>query len=292
MQISDFLWQRARPETSRRGAKRRRRPHKNKSGISSRQTDSAQPVVSSNNTAGFRAVSDQSATPNPTPKTPVTPPRKARLIRVRVDYRNADTGERIASPKIIRGHVGDRLSLNYPQLTDWVFNRVVNYQPFFPARRKTIVLYYSRIVGAPVIVYHRDQDGQLLSPPERLFGKLDAEFTAKCLSYFSSLNESEPTVSGQFTRRVQTITFRYKVLPITPIQLPNVAYIELLADKFVFSTPAGTEPLPVKLPIGTFWRVFDAVQTQTDQQVWLSLGGAQWLTNTDTRPHQQNPYIR
>jgi hypothetical protein len=217
--------------------------------------------------------------------------RKQRKIRVRIDFHDADTGLRIASPKMISGHPGERLALNYPQLQDWVFARIVGFSPTFPKRRKTIVLYYVRVNGAPVIVYHRDQDGQLICPPEHLTGRLEGTYTAKCLDYFKEMVTTEAAVSGTFTKQVHVITFRYQIIPIQPIKLPNVAYIELLSNKDVYETPASALPLPVKLPRGTFWRVFAAVQTTNNHQVWLSLGGAQWLTNTDTRAHQQNPFL-
>lgn len=185
-----------------------------------------------------------------------------------------------------------RLALNYPAFPDRIFVRITGFTPTFVRRHKVITLYYIKAAGAPVLVFHRDQDGQLLCPAERLTGNLDQPYTAKCLDYFRDLVLTPQTIQGTFTKHVRVLTFRYQVTPIEPLLLPSVAYVELLADKQVYESPVSAVPLPVQLPRGTFWRVFAAAQTTTDHQVWLSLGGAQWLTNNKTRPHQQNPYLR
>ncbi|WP_127848264.1 MucBP domain-containing protein [Lacticaseibacillus hulanensis] len=299
MQISDYLWQRARPESP-RSIRHRRHVHRNKK-INIRQTPVEPAAVnlkpdSAKTIEQMRPVPQKSDQPNEPEQQHVQmrqprPVRKSRRIRVRIDYHDADTGKRIANPTMISGHPGERLALNYPQLEDWIFARIVGFTPTFPKRRLTIVLYYVRVNGAPVIVYHRDQDGQLLCPPEHLTGPLDADYTASCLNYFKGLVQGDAQISGQFTKHVRVITFTYHIVPVVPIKLPDVAYVELLTEKEVYESPASNVPLPAILPQGTFWRVFAAAQTTTDHQVWLSLGGAQWLTNTNTRAHQQNPFL-
>lgn len=281
MQISDYLWQRARPE-SKRSTRHRRRPHKNKINY---KLPSETPEL------GPKQAVQPATRSTPAATQATGPVRRPHRIRVRVDYRDIDTGARVAQPTIIAGLPGSKLVLNYPPIADWIFVRALGFQPTFPHHRKSIVLYYERIAGAPVIVFHRDQDGQLLCPAERINGKLGAEYTVKPLNYFAAMVVGASTATGTFTKRIRVVTFRYQVVPITPLHLPNVAYIELLTDKPVFDAPAGVLPLPVLLPQGTFWRVFEAVQTTTDHKVWLSLGGAQWLTNDNTRGHQQNPFL-
>ncbi|WP_461226350.1 MucBP domain-containing protein [Lacticaseibacillus suihuaensis] len=231
----------------------------------------------------------------PAPAAPV-PPRSAvpavtgpTAARVRLTVRFEDReGRTLAPPQVLHGASGEPVAIDVPLIPGFVLTGIDGFITQFPAAPHVICYRYLPRVAAPVVVYHRDEGGRLLANPEILIGKLNAVFTTQALPELAAHADVQ-TQTGHFTETSQKVTFGYDLARLTPGTPPAAAFIELMSAKATFAQPDFNQPLATKLPAHTFWRVF-AMARESSGQVWLNIGGAQWLTAADTRPQSANPY--
>lgn len=143
---------------------------------------------------------------------------------------------------------------------------------------------YSPQIAGPVIVYHRDTQGRLLEPPEVLTGDINADFEAYALADNVDQVVGDAVQTGQFTGHSQTIRFTYQLNALEAGTPPDqTEYIEVLVPKSVYLDPTATSPLADVLPAHTFWRVYTLMRETVTNQVWLNLGGSQWITADQTQ---------
>lgn len=216
---------------------------------------------------------------------------KPQSVQVTVQYVDQATNHALREPDRITGFIGDALSLNWRHFPGRLFTRIENYTDTFTEDQDIITLYYQEVLAAPVSVYHRGSAGRLLAPPELIYGAVDMAFTVSALPEHAADVIGESSQQGVFSTTAQTIHFNYKETGIEHGSLPEAAYVEVLVNKQVFAKARSASALSAYLPEETVWQVFGLVREEVTHQVWLNLGGSQWITATHTRPHKQNPYL-
>ena len=234
------------------------------------------------------AKSPAAATPHRVPRAPVVP---AQPVRVTVRFIDQATNSPLHDPDVIDGLEGAPLQLNWRHFPGRLFTRAENFTDTFTAATSTITLFYQEVLAAPVSVYHRGSAGRLLAPPELIYGTVDMAFTVNALPDRTDDVIGAPSQQGVFSTAAQTVHFNYKEAGIEHGSLPEAAYVEVTVNKQVFARARSHDALAAFLPEGTVWQVFGLVREEVTHQVWLNLGGSQWITATHTRPHKQNPYL-
>lgn len=222
------------------------------------------------------------------PKKPVAP---SRPLRVTVRFIDQATNTALHDADVIDGLEGAPLELNWRHFPGRLFTRTENFTDTFTAGIDTITLYYQEVLAAPVSVYHRGSAGRLLAPPELIYGTVDMAFTVNALPERAADVIGNSSQQGVFSTTAQTVHFNYKEAGIEHGSLPEAAYVEVTVNKQVYAAARSHHELAAFLPEGTVWQVFGLVREEVTHQVWLNLGGSQWITATHTRPHKQNPYL-
>ncbi|WP_155286528.1 MucBP domain-containing protein [Lacticaseibacillus zhaodongensis] len=218
-------------------------------------------------------------------------PPQAQPVVLHVYYRDEATDKQLAPAAIISGRVGDHFEIDWRRFPGRRFTRIENYSDVFVPNAKDVNLYYQEIMAAPVTVYHRGTDGLLLAPPEIHYGTVDLAYVVNALSDRRADVQGATEQRGVFTTSAQTVRFTYHPAGLETGTVPDAAYVEIMQDKSVHPHVRSKETLRAPLPKGSIWQVFGLVREEDSKHVWLNLGGSQWITSSNTRPHKNNPYL-
>lgn len=203
-------------------------------------------------------------------------------VEIKVHYVNS-LGKDIAKPVTITGHYLAKLDIPWQEIPGYVLSSVTNFQQTFIPNSDGIYLVYASQLSAPVIVYHRNTDGNLIADPQYLSGDLNREFDTQPLEDANNfLVHSPKKASGQFTSKVQEQEYIYNVLPIKKYRTNKDLFIETSANVNVFDQPLSNVPLDKTLPYGTSWKVYRAVQETYNGTIWYNLGGNTWVPSTES----------
>ncbi|MFD1393706.1 MucBP domain-containing protein [Lacticaseibacillus jixianensis] len=217
---------------------------------------------------------------------PAVVPR--RFSRVTVYYRQRGRQKELQPKLVLRGPIGAKLTLAMPAIEGFELFTITNFLDRFPASNTVIYLVYEPHIAAPVTIYHRDEEGRLLAEPTILVGRLNAPFTAQPLTRFKA--QAAPLVqTGRFSKASQSRHFTYRLGALQQTA-PEAEYVELLAPKPAFSSPMQLLKYDTLLPAGSFWRVFAVAKDQAGQ-VFLDLGGSQWIAADHAKPQRTNPFL-
>lgn len=214
----------------------------------------------------------------------------SRYVSVTVYYRLRGSNRELRRPRVLRGPIGARLTIALPQIEGCDLFAVTNYLTRFPASQAVVYLLYEPHVAAPVTVYHRDETGRLLAAPTVLIGRLNATFTAAPLAALTAHATPAKPQQGRFSHTAQTVHFTYQLGPSLTYTDPQSAFVELTQAKPAYPGPVRAQQYATKLPAGSFWRVFTLAKNQAGE-VFLNLGGGQWITTENTKPQQANPFL-
>ena len=203
-------------------------------------------------------------------------------VEIKVHYVDS-LGKDITQPTTIKGHYLDKLDIPWQEIPGYVLSSVTNFQQTFIPNSDGIYLVYANQLSAPVIVYHRNTDGNLISDPQYLDGELNRKFDTKPLEEANHfLIRSPRKASGQFTSRVQEQEYIYNVLPVKNYKTNKNLFIETTNNVDVFDQPLSKVPLEKTLPYGTTWKVYRAVQETYNNTIWYNLGGNTWIPSTES----------
>ncbi|WP_338232143.1 MucBP domain-containing protein [Companilactobacillus muriivasis] len=216
----------------------------------------------------------------------VLSPKVKKLARddVEIEVHYVDSlGKEISDSTTIKGHYLDKLDIPWKEIPGFVLSSVTNFQQTFIPNSDGIYLVYANQLSAPVIVYHRNTDGKLISDPQYLEGDLNRKFDTQPLEEANHfLVHSPKKAGGQFTSRVQEQEYVYNVLPVKDIKINKNLFIETTNNVRVFSEPLNKVPLEKTLPYGTTWKVYRAVQETYNKTIWYNLGGNTWIPSTES----------
>jgi len=203
-------------------------------------------------------------------------------INIKVHYVDS-LGKDITQPTTIKGHYLDKLDIPWKEIPGYVLSSVTNFQQTFIPNSDGIYLVYASQLSAPVIVYHRNTDGNLISDPQYLIGELNRKFDTKPLDEANHfLIHSPKKANGQFTQKVQEQEYIYNVLPIRDYKIDKNLFIETNNNVKVYNQPLNKVPLEKTLPYGTTWKAYRAVQETYNNTVWYNLGGNTWIPSTES----------
>ena len=90
-------------------------------------------------------------------------------VEIKVHYVES-LGKDITQPTTIKGHYLDKLDIPWKEIPGYVLSSVTNFQQTFIPNSDGIYLVYASQLSAPVIVYHRNTDGNLISDPQYING--------------------------------------------------------------------------------------------------------------------------
>lgn len=251
----------------------------------------AAPTPQPNEAASLPPKQSASPAPKKLDKAETEPVPVAPRVHLTIHYRLAHSNKELQPATILRGAIGQPVHLNWQPLPGYVMTEISGFTDTFPAQNASIDCIYEARTAAPVIVYHRDAQGHLLVPPEILTGLINAPFEAHALADSSAAVIGSATQSGQFMASSQTIHFSYELNQLQHASAPESVFIELLATKDAYLDPTADQPLPQPLPIYSYWQVFALVREQPNGTVWLNLGGSQWITASQTRAQETNPFL-
>lgn len=208
----------------------------------------------------------------------------ASQVHLTIHYRQVGSTIELREPTVLAGAVGDHVTIPWVVIPGYVLTEITGFTAFFPAESGPVYCEYSPQIAGPVIVYHRDTQGRLLEPPEVLTGDINADFEAYALADNVDQVVGDAVQTGQFTGHSQTIRFTYQLNALEAGTPPDqTEYIEVLVPKSVYLDPTATSPLADVLPAHTFWRVYTLMRETVTNQVWLNLGGSQWITADQTQ---------
>lgn len=203
-------------------------------------------------------------------------------VEIKVHYVDS-LGKDIVQPAVIKGHYLDKLDIPWQEIPGYVLSSVSNFQQTFIPNSDGIYLVYANQLSAPVIVYHRNTDGNLISDPQYLIGELNRKFDTKPLEEANHFLVHSPSkASGQFTQHVQEQEYTYNVLPIREYKVKKDLFVETASNVNVYSEPLSKTPLDKTLPYGTTWKIFRAMQETYNNTIWYNLGGNTWIPSTES----------
>lgn len=202
-------------------------------------------------------------------------------VEIKVHYVDS-LGKDITQPTTIKGHYLAKLDIPWKEIPGYVLSSVTNFQQTFIPNSDGIYLVYANQLSAPVIVYHRNTDGNLIADPQYLLGELNRDFDTQPLEEANHfLVRSPRRAKGQFTKRVQEQEYVYNVLPIKNYKINKNLFIETTDNVTVYSQPLSKTPLEKTLPYGTTWKAYRAVQETYNNTIWYNLGGNTWIPSTE-----------
>lgn len=200
-------------------------------------------------------------------------------IQIDVHYIDSN-GNKLAESTTLTGHYLDNLKMPWKTIPGYVLSSIQNFQQTFIPNSDGIYLIYFTQMAAPVIVYHRNTQGELISDPQYLTGDLNKSYQAEPLPEARNFLVDYPkNVTGRFSDKVQEYEFIYDTMQMDDYDIPKNLFIQTNNNVPVYEQPAGQSPLNQPLPYDTTWRVFKAVKENYNEVVWYNLGGDIWVSD-------------
>ncbi|MFD1673009.1 MucBP domain-containing protein [Agrilactobacillus yilanensis] len=204
-----------------------------------------------------------------------------KTIDVTIHYVDS-LGRPLLEPVTVTGPYQSKLTIPWQTIPSYILASIHHFQKSFLPNPHGIYLIYAKQTAAPVVVYHRDNNGNLLSPPEFLHGHLNSAYAVKPLSGMQQFMQSiEPQMNGTFTKKTTQIDITYETMQLSALEVAENTYVQLLAQTRVFSQPDTTTQLEKPLPKASIWRIYQAVKEKTNGRVWFNLGGFIWIIAQD-----------
>jgi hypothetical protein len=202
-------------------------------------------------------------------------------IKIEINYVDS-LGNPLAQSVTLDGHYLDKLDMPWKTIPGYVLSSIQNFQQTFIPNSDGIFLIYSRQMAAPVVVYHRNTRGELISDPQYLTGELNKSYQAQPLADAQRYLINNPqNVQGHFSDHVQEYEFIYNTTPLNPQDIPDNLFVQVLTNAQVFDEPLAPAPLQKQLPYSTTWHVFEALAETYSNVVWYNLGGSIWIPSSE-----------
>ncbi len=191
-------------------------------------------------------------------------------------------GNPISEPVTLQGHYMDALDMPWKTIPGYVLSSVQNFQQSFIPNSDGIYLIYFKQIAAPVVVYHRNTNGELISDPQFLYGELNKDYQAKPLAEAERFLVNYPKkAKGQFSSQVQEYEFVYNTIPLVRYKIDKDLFIKTNNDVNVFEEPGSKVPLQLPIPHDSTWRVYKALKETYSNIIWYNLGGSTWIPSSE-----------
>lgn len=198
-------------------------------------------------------------------------------VKITIHYVDS-LGRQLLPPVTVSGQYKAQLDIPWQTIPSYVLASIHHFQKIFMPNPNGIYLIYAKQMAAPIVVYHRDTNGQLISPPEFLRGNLNSDYDAQpLLNMHQFVQDVHPKAQGTFSKTAEQIQITYETMQLSPLTLQTDTYVELLAQTRVYSEPDTAHLLAKPLPNQSTWRVYQALKEKTNGRVWLNLGGSIWI---------------
>lgn len=202
---------------------------------------------------------------------------------VSITIRYVDSvGKSIADPVTIKGHYLDKLDFPWKSIPGYVLSSIQNFQQTFIPNDDGISLIYSQQVAAPVVVYHRNTRGELISNPQYLTGDLNKTYNAQPLDDAAKyLVKNQKPASGTFSNEVKEYEFVYNTASLEKVDIPDNLFVQTLSNSNVYEQPNAPYPLEKQIPYNTSWHVYEALKETYRNTYWYNLGGSTWISSQE-----------
>ncbi len=202
-------------------------------------------------------------------------------VEITINYIDS-VGTPLAEPVTLQGHYNDNLDMPWKTIPGYVLSSVQNFQQTFIPNPDGIYLIYFKQMAAPVVVYHRNTNGELISDPQYIYGELNKDYQAKPLAEAERFLVDYPKKSkGQFSSQVQEYEFVYNTIPFVKYEIKKDLFVRTNENVDVFEEPGSKNPLQLPLPHDSTWRVYKALKETYSNTIWYNLGGSTWIPSSE-----------
>ena len=137
---------------------------------------------------------------------------------VTVCYLNME-GEQLSEPTILNGKVGQTYSSEAKEIAGWeVISKPTNAEGIFTEEPQEVIYQYDRKKASPVIVYYQGREGNELSEPTILNGKVGQGYISEAKEIAGWEVTSKPiNAEGIFTEEPQEVIYQYDRKKASPV---------------------------------------------------------------------------
>lgn len=191
-------------------------------------------------------------------------------------------GNPVADAVTLEGHYLDKLEIPWKSIPGYVLSSIRHFQQTFIPSEEGISLIYSQQIAAPVVVYHRNTRGELISNPEYLTGELNKSYNAQPLEDAAKyLVKNQKSAKGTFSNEVKEYEFVYNTASLEKVDIPDNLFVQTLSNSNVYEQPNAPYPLEKQIPYNTSWHVYEALKETYRDTYWYNLGGSTWVSSQE-----------
>ncbi|ERL66142.1 MucBP domain-containing protein [Schleiferilactobacillus shenzhenensis] len=201
-------------------------------------------------------------------------------VRIVVRYLSV-LGERLLADTQVTGPAHSHIDLPWRVIRGYKLVRVENYAEVFQPVPGGIRMIYMAQKAAPVVVYHKNAEGNLIVPPQYVSGDLNATYHLHPLSGNPfPIIQAPPTDAGVFGTKSKSAQYVYDTLQLMRLPVDKQLLMRMNTAVRPFADPLAREALPTALPGGSTWPVYRAVVDRFSRAQWYDLGGGIWVKRT------------
>ncbi|MFD1419313.1 MucBP domain-containing protein [Companilactobacillus keshanensis] len=191
-------------------------------------------------------------------------------------------GNPVSDSVTVEGHYLDKLDIPWKSIPGYVLSSIQHFQQSFIPSEEGISLIYAQQIAAPVIVYHRNINGELISNPQYLTGDLNKTYQAQPLDDAAKyLIKNQKSANGTFSNEVKEYEFVYNTASLENVDIPDNLFVQTLSNSNVFEKPNAPYALEKQLPYNTSWHVYKALKETYREIYWYNLGGSTWISSQE-----------
>ena len=214
------------------------------------------------------------------------------LIKIKVLYQD-ENGNNLSPAVIISGKYKSPLKIKWKTFPGYVLSQTINYQQTFFRNEDGIKLIYSHQQAAPIIVYHKTLDGNLIAPPQYIEGDLNSNYKIEPLKDFqNSIVHKPKELTGKFSKKSKILSFIYEPNGLQYNKLEKQMFIKIHKKIKPRLMPCSDNIANITLPVGSVWKVFQLAYNPKTDNIWLDIGGSEWIINNESiESLNENPNI-
>lgn len=210
-------------------------------------------------------------------------------VRIRVRYLDV-LGHALLADTQVSGILHRKIVLPWRVIRGYRLIRVENYTETFRPVPDGIQMIYSAQKAAPVVVYHRNAEGNLLVPPQYVSGELNDAYHLRPLPNNPFPILRAPTESaGVFTTKGKVAQYIYDTLQVLALPVNQELFCKVLTPVHPYRAPVANQPLAKALPAASTWPIYRAVMDRFNREQWFDIGGGVWLKRTAQLQLLQRP---